>query len=75
MEKGQTVLIQNDKAKGNIARNYQPITCLSLILNLLKGISVEEIYEYLEKKMLLSKKQNGCRRKCKETSDLLFIDK
>ena len=38
---GRTVLMQKDIAKGNIASNYQPITCLPLILNLLKGILVE----------------------------------
>ena len=28
LPKGRTVLIQKDKAKGNIASNYRPITCL-----------------------------------------------
>ena len=37
----RTVLMQKDIAKGNVASNYQPITCLPLILNLLKGILVE----------------------------------
>ena len=39
------------------------------------GILGDEIYDYLEKKMLLSEEQKGCRRKCKGTGDLLFIDK
>ena len=34
-----------------------------------------EIYDYLEKKMLLPEGQKGCRQKCKGTGDLLFIDK
>ena len=29
----------------------------------------------MTKKMLLPEEQNGCRRKCKGTSDLLFIGK
>ena len=28
-------------------------------------IGTDEIYDYLEKKMLLPEEQNGCRRKCK----------
>ena len=75
LTKGRTVLIQNDKAKGNIASNYQPITCLSLVCKLLTGISADEIYDYLEEKMLLIEEQKGCRRKCKGTGDLFFIDK
>ena len=39
------------------------------------GILADEIYDYLEKKMLLPEKQKGCRRKSKDTGDLLFIDK
>ena len=42
---------------------------------LLTGILADEIYDYLEKKMLLPEEQKRCRRKSKETDDLLFIDK
>ena len=63
LTRGRTVLIQKHKAKGNIASNYQPITCLPLVWKLLTGILAGEIYDYLEKKMLLPKKQKGCRRK------------
>ena len=35
---GQTVLIQKDKVKGNIASNYRPITCLHLVWKLLTVI-------------------------------------
>ena len=38
MIKGRTVLIQNDKSKGNEASNYRPITCLPLTWKLLTGI-------------------------------------
>ena len=71
----RTLLIQNDKVKGNVASNYRPITCSPLLWKLLTVILANEIYDYLEKKMLLPEEQKGCRRKCKRTSDLLFIDK
>ena len=63
LTRGRTVLIQKHKGKGNITSNYQPITCLPLVWKLLTGILAGEIYDYLEKKMLLPKKQKGCRRK------------
>ena len=50
LTKGRAVLIQKDKAKGNIASNYQPITCLPLVCKLLTGVLADEIYDYLEKK-------------------------
>ena len=67
--------IQKDKAKGNIANNYRSITCLPLLWKLLTGILADEIYDYLEKKMLLPEEQKGCRRKSKGSVDLLSIDK
>ena len=39
------------------------------------SVLVDEIYDYLEKKMLLPEEKKGCGRKCKGTGDLLFIDK
>ena len=72
--KEQTALIKKDKAKGNIASNYRPITCLTLVWKLLTGILTDEIYDYLEK-MLLPEKQKGCKQKCKRAGDLVFIDK
>ena len=42
---------------------------------LLAGILPDEIYDYLEKRMLLPEEQKGCRIKCKGTGDLLFIGK
>ena len=50
LTKGRAVLIRKDKAKGNIASNYQPITCLPLVWKLLTGVLADEIYDYLEKK-------------------------
>ena len=69
------MLIKKGKAKGSIASNYRPITCLPLVWTLLTGILADEIYDYLEKKMLLPEELKGCRRKCKGTRDLLLIDK
>ena len=69
------MLIQKDKAKGNIASNYEPTARLPLVWKLLIGILPDEIYDYLEKKMLLPEEQKGCKRECKGTGDLLFIDK
>ena len=31
MIRGRTSLLQKDKSKGNVATNYQPITCLPLM--------------------------------------------
>ena len=42
---------------------------------LLTSILADEIYDHLEKKMLLPEEQKGCRRKSKGTDDILFIDK
>ena len=39
------------------------------------NILTEKIYNYLEKKILLSEEQKECRRKRKWTGDLLFINK
>ena len=59
LTKGRTALIQNYKAKGNIASNYRPITCLQLVWKLLTGILANEIYDYLEKKMLFQRNRTG----------------
>ena len=75
LTEGCALLMQKDKAKGNMESNYWPITCLPLVWKLLAGILIEEIYDYLEKKMLLPQEQKVFRQKRKDTSDLLFIDK
>ena len=48
--------------------------CLPVVWMLLAGILPDEIYDYLEKKMLLPEEQKGCIPKCKGTGDLLFMD-
>ena len=60
------------KAKENIASNYRPISCFPLVWMLLTVELADGIYDYLEEKLLLQKE---CRRNCKGTSDLSFIDK
>ena len=48
--------------------------CLPVVWMLLAGILPDEIYDYLEKKMLLPEEQKRCIPKCKGTGDLLFMD-
>ena len=75
MTTGRTVLIQKDPAKGKIAGNYRPITCLPLMWKLLTGIFAGKIYEHLEDSGLLPEEQKGCRKKSRGTKDQLLIDK
>ena len=75
MTRGRTVLIQKDKAKGNTPSNYRPITCLPLTWKLLTKILSDDIYRHLEAQEILPEEQKGCRRKCKGTGDLLYIDR
>ena len=75
MVKGRTVLIQKDKAKGPIASNFRPITCLPLMWKLLTGILSEKIYKHLDSNGLLPEEQKGCRKGSKGTKDQLMIDK
>ena len=51
--KGRTALLQKDKNKGNIASNYRPITCLSLIWKLLWCVIAGHIYGNLDQQKLL----------------------
>ena len=75
MTKGRTVLIMKDVAKGNVASNYRPITCLPLVWKLLTGIISDEMYSFLEESLLLPEEQKGCRKGSWGTNDLLFINK
>ena len=43
LTKGMAALLQEDKSKGNIASNYRPITCLSLMWKLLPGVIADQI--------------------------------
>lgn len=75
MTKGRTPLIQKDRAKGNVASNYRPITCLPLVWKLLTGIIADEMYTFLDTKIGLPEEQKGCRKKSKGCHDQLFINR
>ena len=45
------------------------------VRKLLTGVIAEEICGYLDTNLLLPQEQKGCRRKSRETNDLLFIDR
>ena len=51
--------------KGNITSNYKRIIILPLVWKLLTGVLANEIYNYLESKMLLPEEQKRCRRTAK----------
>ena len=68
-------MIQKDKAKGNEASNYRPITCLPIPWKILTGILAEEIYCFKEKKAILPEEQKGGRKGSMGKADLLYIDR
>ena len=59
LTKERTALLQKDKSKGNIARNYRPITCLPLMWKLLFGVIADQIYGHLDQQELLLEEQKG----------------
>ena len=71
----RTVIVLEDKEKGNIATNVRPITCLPLMWKLFTGIMGDELYKHLEEENLLPDEQKGCRRNSRGTKDQLLIDK
>ena len=75
MTLGRTVLLQKDPAKGTVASNYRPITCLPVMWKLFTGILSEYTYRHLESEDLLVNEQKGCRKKSRGTKDQLIIDK
>ena len=74
MTKGRTLLIMKDVSKGNLPRNFRPISCLPLTWKLFTGIISEEIYGFLDDKKLLPEEQKECKKKPRGAHDLLFID-
>ena len=50
MATGRTVLLLEDKIKGNEVSNYRPITCLLLMWKLITGIVPDEIYNHLKER-------------------------
>ena len=74
MKTGQTVLLLKDQSKRNEVSSYRPITCLSLMWNVLTGIVTDEIYNHQEENDILPEKQIGCRSNCRYTKYQLLID-
>ena len=74
LTKGRTALLQKDKSKGNIASNYRPITCLTLMWTLLSDVIADQIYGHLDQQKLIPEEQKGWRKRCRGTNDLLYID-
>ena len=75
MRSGKTILCQEDPGKRNAECNYQPISYLPLMWNLMTGIIAYSVYEYLEMYNLLPVEQKRCRRNGRRTKDQLLIDK
>ena len=73
--RGRTSLLQKVKSKGNVANNYRPITCLSLMWKLLTVVIADQIYEHLDQEKLLPEEQKGCSKVSRETNDLPYIDR
>ena len=57
MTHGCTVLCQKDQRKGNSVENNFPVTCLSLMWNLLTGVIAEDLYDYPEQEKLFPKEK------------------
>ena len=72
---GRTVLLQKDKNKGTIPKNYRPITCLPTTWKLLSGIIADKVMEHLQSNNLLANEQKGVRPGSRGTKDQLMIDK
>ena len=62
LTRGRTSLLQKDNSKGNVARNYRPITCLPLMWKLLTSVIADRIYAHLDQEKLLPEEQKGCRK-------------
>ena len=73
LTKERTALLQKDKSKGNIASNYRPITCLSLLWKLLSVVISDQIYGHLDQQKLLPEEQKRCKKRSTGTNDLLYI--
>ena len=69
MVKGRTVLIQKDTAKGNVASNYRPITCLPIMWKIFSGIFADKINLHLLNNNCLPCEQKGGRKHTRGTKD------
>ena len=71
MTKVRAVLFIKDVLKGNVVRNYTPITCLPLKWNLLIGMMGKEMYVFLGESKLLPEEQKGYRQDSRGANDFL----
>ena len=71
---GTTTLIpKNDKT--NQAKNFPPITCLSIFYKTLTSVIRQRIAGHLVQRNLMAPEQKGCRQKCFGAKDQLLINK
>ena len=71
---GTTTLIpKNDKT--DQAKNFRPITCLSIFYKTLTSVIRQRIAEHLVQRNLMAPEQKGCRQKCFGAKDQLLINK
>ena len=75
MTYGRTVLCQKDPVERFTAVNFRPITCLQIKWHLLTGIVSEDIYYFMENRILLPEEQKGWKRKIRAAKDQLLIKK
>ena len=75
LTRGRTSWLQKDESKGNVASNYRPLTCLPYMRKLLTGGTADQIYAYLDQKKLSPEEQKECRKSCRGTNDLLYLDR
>lgn len=74
LTQGRTILIP--KKSGTCqAKDYRPITCLSVIYKLLTAILSNEIYEHLIQNNLLPEQQKGCIKGSFGCKELLLLNK
>ena len=75
LNRGRTALLQKDKSKGNIARNFRTITCLPLMWKLLLRVIADQICGHLDQQKLLPEEQKEWRKRSRGTNNLLYIDR
>ena len=74
LSQGTTTLIpKNDKT--DQAKNYQPITCLSVFYKTLTSVIRQRIAGHLVQRNLMAPKQKGCRQGSFRAKDQLLINK
>ena len=44
----KTIIIMEDREKGNDVTNFRPITCLLLMWKIFTGVLSDELYDHLE---------------------------